>query len=390
MKILYLDINAIYINPTRNNIPFLLKEISELYIYGLGYTSNDLLEKGLKYFYELNGPFDFICTNEHIIFYQDDYNDYSKAYKNNYFIQFDLERIKNILSEQYNFFMECKDKKVAFLLESDYYNFTENKINILHKIEPYIIFWGKEFILNTCKLKDLKQETFGNLTNDNWYKFIQEYKKIISLPHFVNSSEFYFECLDNRKNIIYVAGMNYYHRKKVIETLKKSKYKIDGKKYYNKIYSLMRKLKIKPDAHPILMRLYNILFKNELEQNKYIFTCGSALEWPIRKFFEIPACGSILLAKPFYNAEKLGFIDGDNFIKTDYNDIEDKIKWLEENPQIAQKIAKNGQDLIWKTHSLNARTEQLRESLEAIIENRFNGTYWENGKFYIIDKIKEK
>ena len=45
MKILYLDINAIYHNPTRNNIPFLLKEISELYIYGLGYTSNDLLEK---------------------------------------------------------------------------------------------------------------------------------------------------------------------------------------------------------------------------------------------------------------------------------------------------------------------------------------------------------
>ena len=295
---------------------------------------------------------------------------------------FQSKEVKTELSEQ--------DKKVAFLLESDYYNFTENKINILHKIEPYIIFWGKEFILNTCKLKDLKQETFGNLTNDNWYKFIQEYKKIISLPHFVNSSEFYFECLDNRKNLIYIAGVNYYHRKKALEVLKKSKYKIDDKKYYNKIYSLMRKLKIKPDAHPILMRLYNTFFRNEIDCSKYVFTCGSGLEWPIRKFFEIPAAGSLLLAKPFYNSEKLGFIDGENFIKTDYNDIEDKIKWLEENPQIAQKIAKNGQDLIWKTHSLNARTEQLRESLEAIIENRFNGTYWENGKFYIIDKIKEK
>ena len=54
MKILYLDNNLIYINPTRNNIPILLKSIGELYVYGLpktnsmykiNYLENDFLIK---------------------------------------------------------------------------------------------------------------------------------------------------------------------------------------------------------------------------------------------------------------------------------------------------------------------------------------------------------
>ncbi|MFY9072128.1 glycosyltransferase [Aliarcobacter butzleri] len=386
MKILYLDINVMYHNPTRNNIPFLLKEISELYIYGLGYTSNDLLEKGLNYFHELNGPFDFVVTNEHIVFGSENSqlnDDYYKAYENNYFVQSNLKKLKSIFQEQYKFFKSYSGNKLVFLLESDYYNFQKNKIERLLNCDTYIVGWGESMVAHTSLLEDLEKEAFGKDANNNWYEFIQNNNKIIQIPHFINSSEFYFECLDNRKNLIYIAGVNYYHRKKALEVLKKSKYKIDDKKYYNKIYSLMRKLKIKPDAHPILMRLYNTFFRNEIDCSKYVFTCGSGLEWPIRKFFEIPAAGSLLLAKPFYNSEKLGFIDGENFIKTDYNDIEDKIKWLEENPQIAQKIAKNGQDLIWKLHSLSARADQFKHSLDSIMENRFAGTYWKNGEFYL-------
>ena len=186
----------------------------------------------------------------------------------------------------------------------------------------------------------------------------------------------------NRENKVYVAGVNYFHRKRVSEVLSQTVYK-QKYKIYNKIYSLMRKLKLKPDGHPILMRLYNILFRSEIEHTKYTFTCGSGLEWPIRKFFEIPALGSLLLAKPFYNAHNLGFIDGENYIKTDYRDIIQKIEWLEDNPQKAQQIAKKGQDMIWKKHSLEARGKQLKKSFEAILDNSFNGTYWENGEFYV-------
>ncbi|WP_063997463.1 glycosyltransferase [Campylobacter hyointestinalis] len=238
-------------------------------------------------------------------------------------------------------------------------------------------------IANTSALEDVCKESFGKNANNNWYNFIQNNQKIIQTPHFVNSNEFYFECLDNRKNIACVAGINYYHRKKVIETLKKSKYKID-EKLYNKIYALMRKLRIKPDSHPILMRLYNILFRNKLEHSKYIFTCGSGLEFPIRKFFEIPASGALLLAKPFYKAEKFGFIDELNYIKTDYLSIKEKLDYLENNPNIAQQIAKNGQEMVWKNHSLNARAMQIKQALEAILKNSFCGTYWKDGQFFVI------
>jgi len=387
MKILYLDINIQYHNPTRNNIVLLLKNISDLYIYGLGYQSESVLNQGVEEFYKDNAPFDFIITNEHIIFGTQNISSNLAttvdAYRRNYYLQFDLSHIRDNLNDMYDFFQKKEIiNRAIFLLESDYYNFQQQKIDRLKSLNAYIIGWGDSFLAPVEKLEDLKRESFGAKANNNWYNFVLKNPQIIQFPHFVNSSEYYFENLDNRKNTIQVAGTNYYHRKKVLEVISNTKYK-SKPKIYPKIYSIMRKLKIKPDTHPILMRLYNTLFRNEIEQTKYIFTCGSGLEWAIRKFFEIPALGSLLLAKPFYNAENLGFIDGKNYIKTDYRDIIDKIEWLQKNPQEAQEIAKSGQDMIWKKHSLDARSKQLKKSFEKIIENRFNGTYWKYGEFYV-------
>jgi hypothetical protein len=352
----------------------------------LGYQSYDILNQGIEKFYKDNAPFDFVITNEHIIFgsqnISSDLATTIEAYNRNYYLQFDLSDIKKSLNEAYSFFYKIDTNRAVFLLESDYYNFQKEKIDRLESLNSYIIGWGDSFLAPIEELKDLNKESFGARANNNWYNFVLNNLKIIQLPHFVNSSEFYFETLDNRKNIVKVAGVSYYHRKKVSEVLKNSIYK-SRLKIYPKIYSIMRRLKIKPDGHPILMRLYNILFRSEIEKTKYIFTCGSGLEWPIRKFFEIPAFGSLLLAKPFYNAQNLGFIEDENYIKTDFLDILQKIKWLEENPQQAQQVAKKGQDMIWEKHSLEARSKQLQKSFELILKNRFNGTYWENGEFYV-------
>ena len=389
MKILYLDINIQYHNPTRNNIPLLLRKIANLDIYGAGYQSKKILEDGIKKFYEKNGPYDLVVTNEHIVFgvhkLIEKYDLVRKAYKKNYYFQFDLNLIKNSLIEMDNFFKTINSKKIVFLLESDYYNFEKRQIEKLRDLNTYVVGLGKQFYSNLGELTYLKYESFANKTNENWYDFICKHdNKIISLYHFVNSSEFYFESIDNRKNLVYIPGVNYYLRKRALESIKKSKkYSIDDKKIYNKVYSLLSKIGLSPYSNPVLMRLYNQLFKDQIETTKYIYTCGSGLSWPLRKFFEIPALGSLLLATSFKNAKDMGFIDGENYIECNCENIIEKLDFLENNPQKAYLIAKKGQDLVWNRHSLDARAEQLQKCFNSILNNNFNGTYWNEGEFYV-------
>jgi hypothetical protein len=46
-----------------------------------------------------------------------------------------------------------------------------------------------------------------------------------------------------------------------------------------------------------------------------------------------------------------------------------------------QSIATNGRSLIWEKHSDWARAIQLSESFQLILNNKFNGSYWENGSY---------
>ena len=113
MKILYLDNNLIYINPTRNNIPILLKSIGELYVYGLGYQSDAILSQGAEKFYDENGPFDIVITNEIVIFgdqdVSSDFRINQQEYSKTYSYQFSLNNLWDISNDQYGFFEKVKN-----------------------------------------------------------------------------------------------------------------------------------------------------------------------------------------------------------------------------------------------------------------------------------------
>ncbi|MCT7510735.1 glycosyltransferase [Aliarcobacter cryaerophilus] len=395
MKILYIDIDIKYHAPTRNLIPLLLKKIADVDFYGLGYQSQELLDKGVESFIKENNKYDFIIVNEQVIwnslnFKKRTNSEMMEAYKKNYSINFDISKIGNFLIEMFDFFMSYQGNKIVFLLETDYYNLKENQINILKDSNAFFITEGEQFIKYKKDLIDLKNETFYSHTNDNWANFVIEYnQKIISVSQFVGEDEFSFSNINDRKNIIEIPGTNYYNRKKAFKIIYKSEFSY-SKKHYMKVYKILSKLGFYPYSQKILMKIYQWLFRDLINNTKYTYTCGSGLEWPIRKFYEIPALGSLLIATPCSGYKELGFEDKVNFILSKPENLIENINYLEKNPDLAQKIAKSGQDLIWKSHSLSARAYQIKQSLEAIIDNNFYGTYWEDGKFYIIYKIKEK
>ena len=152
-------------------------------------------------------------------------------------------------------------------------------------------------------------------------------------------------------------------------------------KNYIKLYSLYSKLGGKPFSKYSLLKLYNNLFRVNIEKSRYAFTCGSALDIPIRKFYEIPALGTLLLCVPCKGFNELGFEDGRNCRAIKPSNLYEAIMELEGNSSLAESIASNGRNLVWKSHTASSRALQILMGCNAIKNRKFKGSSWINGEF---------
>jgi len=346
-----------------------------------------VLEQGVREFYN-HGDYDFVVINEALVFrLHDGYESPSEQsfsnYHNNYFLQFNTKVLKKFFDDCVGFMHDgFNSERAVFLLETDYYNLTSTRINALENFDGYIIGWGKEFLEYQDNLQDLEKESFFHLSNDNYLNYIQDSIKLISTPHFVIENEFYYGALENRKSEINVAGTQYYLRKRVLKLLKKNKIKTH-KSLSKPILRMLSRLKLHPYGKYVVMKFYNNTFHKVLIESRAVFTDGSRLRWPIRKYFEIPASGAVLFTDKINGFSELGFKDAENCFLVDESTILERLEFLEHNPEKAQQVASRGQKLIEEKHSLQTRSEQIKSCFHKILKGTFKGTYWEGGEFCV-------
>ena len=101
---------------------------------------------------------------------------------------------------------------------------------------------------------------------------------------------------------------------------------------------------------------------------------------PIRKFFEIPALGTLLVCRPFKGFAAAGFQDGVNCLVAEPDQILDVHRDLQADPERGEQIARAGQRFMVETHSLSARACDLAAIIEAVSEKRFAGSQWIEGR----------
>jgi hypothetical protein len=119
-----------------------------------------------------------------------------------------------------------------------------------------------------------------------------------------------------------------------------------------------------------------------VSSSKMCFTSGAVTRTPIAKYFEIPASGSVLVCQKFAGFENLGFRNGVNcFVSEDIEEIKSVLNNY--NIEEYQRIANEGQNLVWRLHSDYARTQQLKICLEKISVGKFYGSFWENGSYIV-------
>lgn len=77
---------------------------------------------------------------------------------------------------------------------------------------------------------------------------------------------------------------------------------------------------------------------------------------------------------------------GQNCVVSEPADIIDAHKWLEADPDRAQRIADAGRNLIISQHSVTARARQFAATLLAIVDGSFSGGRWNNGEYCVVRK----
>jgi hypothetical protein len=381
MRLLFLDINLQYVNPTRGLVPAMLRECADAVLYGPGYQPLEILEKGLESFIGTNGPFDFVVASEFAIPL------HRTAFNGSRFKHHHLTfgpRSLTAMDDVVEWFSKYKGRKIGLLLESDVFNLREAQIAVLHDAADwYCVVWDRRMMESVNDSTDLVHEPYAGSANDNFFEFITaNERRIIAFPHFVSDSEFAWSSLSDRDAQWNVPGASYYYRRLAREIV--GRRGLLRKQFaWMHLYGLLSRVGLRPYSSRLLLSLYGAQFHEAIERSRYCYTCGSAQRMHIRKHFEIPARGSVLVTSPINGFVSMGFRDGVNCFVRMPNELVDLHDDLERNPELAQSVASAGRDLIWSTHRVSNRAQQLRASLDAIRNGAFAGCVWESGTWHV-------
>ncbi|MBN8207254.1 glycosyltransferase family 1 protein [Bacillus sp. NTK071] len=108
-------------------------------------------------------------------------------------------------------------------------------------------------------------------------------------------------------------------------------------------------------------------YSKELNNAKIFFTCDSNYHFPLLKYFEVLACGTLLLASGSEELRELGFIDGKTYVEINQSNFAEKAKYYLDNEEERITIAKRGEELIRERHSTEIRAQELIAHITKII-----------------------
>jgi hypothetical protein len=210
----------------------------------------------------------------------------------------------------------------------------------------------------------------------------REERRIVSLGFFVAESEFYWGGIAGRPYDACVPGSKYARRQYFLESLKGIQDVRIPRFWYKTAYQALEYLRLRPFSRFHLVHLYNLLFQRVLSLSKCCVTDGGANNYPVRKFFEIPAAGAVLVCPPATGMAALGFRENVNYIPVrEAKDAVEAVKSIAAAPHRYEAMAAAGRERVLASHSLSARAGQLEEAVQRILAGTFNGTLWHDGCF---------
>nr|WP_321352412.1 glycosyltransferase [uncultured Methanoregula sp.] len=393
--------NLLLLSPNRNSIykteRVFKDSLNEFFCVtplGPGYVSIHEFEQRLNMYLIGELDFDLVVCDIFLYFYPFNLKTYENPHQSPSF-SFNAKKYFNGISD-----LECsiienninklilKSSKPVFIymITSDYYAYSIDRINKMNESSKNLFFlcFGDQDIIKPLKdLPNAKHEFFFERINDNFANYIKDNpEKIIPLPHMIGIDEFLFP---NKKKFEWlVPGAHYYYRKKIRNALINAGIKCPNAPWINRFLLLLIRCLHLPSqflSHDYIRDIYYNEFQKQISKSWCTYTCGSVLDWPVRKYFEISTFGSLLVCRPFQGFEKLGFVDGENCIICDEHNIDDIIDKVK-NRDFVMQITLEGQKMIKEKHSANVRVRQFYNTFLQIQQKNFRRFFWSAGDLF--------
>ena len=221
---------------------------------------------------------------------------------------------------------------------------------------------------------------------EHWLKpgYVTEKPEVIDerfllFPHAVGEDEFH-AVARQRPIDISIAGTSYWFRSQAAEIIKDAA-GLKVKSQASLIERAAARLAVnsRPARRLGAIPVAQFLFRRTLRRSLASITCDGSVGYPIRKFFEIPAAGSILIAHPFEQPEALGFRHRDTAVlvgDADLHTLGDIVRWLKSDSVQSRALATRGQDMVRSFHNVSRRVDQILQAAAAAAAGKLVGMRW--------------
>lgn len=398
MRVLYVDANAWHINPTANLLPIMIRErFPAASFYGPGFVGDEELASGLNAYVATHGPFDVAILGPATPFLGE--GEAADAGAVGFLRRYASHRMAD--SSLLHFFAEARacfgrlpvPVRVVSVLNFDYYATTQAQIDTLLEQSISVLGPNEQFVLALENLPDFasKEKHFirkADRFSNAWRNFLRQHpERVITATHFVGPQEYCFEPLAARPYEVAVPGVEYLLRKDAVKRLANTRLRSASKLYFH-AYRLANRLGLPAYSNPVALRMYNLFFQRTLADTQCVYTARGGFGIPIRKFFEIPAAGALLICSPCNGYDALGFEVGKHYIHAEPAQLVDALAaWLG-NP-LAQSVAAAGQEIVISRHSMSARGEQIERCLQAMLAGSFRGARWRAGEYVVNEGVQQ-
>lgn len=149
--------------------------------------------------------------------------------------------------------------------------------------------------------------------------------------------------------------------------------------YY--LYSRVTKRKY---STPVYQEKSYRLYRYMISRSSTSFTCGSELRFFVRKFIEVPAFQSAMLAYPTLDFRDYGFEDGVHYLHCYPEETGEKARYLLQHKSEADRLVQNAWELVAKQHIASERVNQVLSCFHFFMKGKLKNAGYNNGRFEII------
>jgi len=289
--------------------------------------------------------------------------------RNHYFFETELAKITNLMvwrdsGNIYDIIKKLPKTPDFILIQNDIRLSISPVVTNLSKIH----IPSGLFVNDTNRLVSLRKDFIEEnkikhifpVARGNFYQIYPEYKdRMTWLPHHVNTDIFKDYGLNKDVELLMMGSAlgPYPLRKKIL-----NHYQGDSRFVYHR-HPGYRNIGEQEEKKLFVGERY----AREINRAKIFFTCGSILKIPVKKYFEVLACRTLLLADTFTELQDLGFVPGTHFVAINSSNFAEKADFYLKNEKERNKIADQGFKFVHQQHSTTNRANQLVEKIKAII-----------------------